>query len=141
MSNNLLLLAGRVLLGILFFVSGAGKFGTGPVFAGILGQMGLPAPLLMAYLMALFEVAGGLALITGIQTRLAGILLAAWCVLTGLVIHLGMPIDLMKNVALAGGLLVLAATSPGQMVLRTTSLKTWLKRLTAAAPLSATRNS
>lgn len=139
MSNNFLLLVGRILLAILFFVSGAGKLGAGPAFADILGQMGLPAPLLSAYLMGLFEVASGLALIAGIQTRLVGILLAAWCVLTGLVIHIGAPIDLMKNFALAGGLLVLAATSPGTLVLRTT----WLKRerLAPISPSSATRNS
>lgn len=124
MNNNLLLLAGRILLSVLFLVSGAGKIGAGQTFAGMLGQMGLPAPLLLAYLMGLCEVVGGIALITGIQTRTVGALLAVWCVLTGAVVHIGAPIDLMKNLALAGGLLVLAATSPGSLVLRAT----WLKR-------------
>jgi putative oxidoreductase len=139
MNNNLLLLGGRVLLSILFLVSGAGKFGAiGSMLAGMLGQMGLPAPLLLTYLIGLAEVVGGIALILGIQTRLVGILLAAWCVLTGLVVHVGMPADLMKNLALAGGLLVLAATSPGSLVLHTN----WLKRdrPAAMAPSSATLN-
>jgi putative oxidoreductase len=123
MTNNLLLLAGRILLSVLFVVSGAGKFGAGPTIAGMLGQMGLPAPLLLAYLMGLSEIVGGIALVVGVQTRLVGILLAAWCVLTGVVVHIGAPIDLMKNLALAGGFLVLAATSPGSLALRPTQLK------------------
>jgi putative oxidoreductase len=139
MNNNFLLLGGRVLLSILFLVSGAGKFGAiGPVLAGMFGQMGLPAPLLLTYLLGLSEVIGGIALVLGVQTRLVGLLLAAWCVLTGLVVHIGEPADLMKNLALAGGLLVLAATSPGSLILRTT----WLKRdrPAAMAPSRASLN-
>jgi len=118
MTNNLLLLVGRILLSILFLVSGAGKFGAmGPALAGMFGQMGLPAPLLLAYLVGLCEIVGGLALLTGIQIRAASLLLAGWCVLTGIVVHGGAPIDLMKNIALAGGLLALATTSPGAFAL------------------------
>lgn len=124
MTNNLLLLAGRILLSIIFLVSGAGKLGSfGPALAGMLGQMGLPAPLLLAYLVGLCEIVGGIALLAGVQTRIVGILLAAWCVLTGFVVHGSAPIDLMKNIALAGGLLVLAASSPGAFALSTTLLK------------------
>jgi putative oxidoreductase len=104
----------------------------------MLGQMGLPAPLVLTYLMGLSEIIGGIALVLGIQTRLVGILLAAWCVLTGLVVHLGAPIDFMKNLALAGGLIVLAAASPGSLALRTT----WRKRghSVVMAPSSASPN-
>ena len=124
MNNNILLLGGRVLLSILFLVSGVFKFGAmGPVLAGMLGQMGLPAPMVLTYLMGLCEIIGGIALVLGVQTRLVGILLAAWCVLTGLVVHAGAPIDLMKNLSLAGGLIVLAATSPGSLALRSSRLK------------------
>jgi len=118
MTNNLLLLVGRILLSILFLVSGAGKFGAmGPALAGMFGQMGLPAPLLLAYLVGLCEIVGGLALVTGIQSRSASLLLAGWCVLTGIVVHRGVPVDLMKNLALAGGLLALATSSPGAFAL------------------------
>ena len=118
MTNNLLLLVGRILLSILFLVSGAGKFGAvGSALAGMFGQMGLPAPLLLVYLVGLCEIAGGAALVTGIQSRAASLLLAGWCVLTGIVVHGGAPIDLMKNIALAGGLLVVATSSPGAFAL------------------------
>ncbi len=125
MNNNLLLLAGRVLLSILFLASGTLKLGAmGPALAGMLGQMGLPAPLLLTYLMGLSEIIGGIAVVVGFQTRIVGIALAAWCVLTGVVAHIGTPIDLMKNLGLAGGFLVLAATSPGSLALGTS----WGKR-------------
>ncbi|MGG6899157.1 DoxX family protein, partial [Rhizobium sp. BR 315] len=60
---------------------------------------------------------GAIALILGFQTRAVGILLAVWCVLTGVVAHLGAPVDLMKNLAIAGGLVILAAASPGSIAL------------------------
>lgn len=118
MSNNLLLLLGRILLSTLFIVSGIQKFGEmAPMLAGMLGQMGLPSPLMLTYLMALAEIIGGIALIAGFQTRIVGLLLAAWCVLTGIVAHGGAPLDLMKNLAIAGGFLVLSATWPGTIAL------------------------
>lgn len=124
MNNNHLLLVGRILLSILFLVSGFQKFGAvGPALAGMLGQMGLPAALQLTYLIGACEVIGGIALVVGFQTRAVGLLLAAWCVLTGLVAHLGTPIDLMKNLGLAGGLVILAATSPGAFALGTNGLK------------------
>ncbi|RFB78593.1 DoxX family protein [Methylovirgula sp. 4M-Z18] len=114
--NNVFLLIGRILLSVLFIVSGAGKFGAfaGPL-SGMLGNLGLPAPLLLTYLIALCEVVGGIAVAIGYQTRIVGILLAVWCVLTGVVVHGGDPVELMKNIGLAGGFLVLAATSPGSI--------------------------
>jgi len=112
--NNILLLVGRILLAVLFIVSGASKFGylAGPL-SGMLGGMGVPAPLFFTYLMALCEVVGGMAIAVGYQTRTVGILLAVWSVLTGIVAHSGDPVQFMKNLGLAGGFLVLAATSPG----------------------------
>ena len=112
--NNLLLLIGRILLSVLFLVSGSGKLGALAVpLSAKLAQMGMPAPLLLTYLMGLCELIGGVAVLVGFQTRIIGILLAIWCVLTGAVIHGGDANQFMKNLGLAGGFLVLAATTPG----------------------------
>lgn len=113
MTNNVLLLVGRLFLSALFLVGGVGKFAMAGQIGGMLGQMGLPAPVALAYLIGLCEVVAGLALVVGFQTRVVGLLLAGWCVLTAFVVHGGQPIDLMKNMGLAGGFLLLAATSPG----------------------------
>ena len=115
--NNFLLLAGRVLLSGLFVVSGLQKFGMAPQLGGMLGQMGLPEPVLMAYLIGLCEIVGGVALIVGFQTRIISLLLAAWCVATGFVVHGADQVALLKNISLAGGLLVMAATTPGAFAL------------------------
>lgn len=113
--NPTLILVGRVLLSIIFIVAGFGKLTGAAGFAGYLGSLGFPAPLVMAYLTGAFELFGGLAILAGFQTRLVAIALAAFCVATGLIAHLAEPNVLMKNIALAGGFLVLAGSGAGAM--------------------------
>ncbi|MBO9582214.1 MAG: DoxX family protein [Sphingobium sp.] len=115
--KNIALLSGRILLSLLFLFSGVLKFMMGPQMAGMLGQVGLPAPHLMVYLIGLCEVVGGLALVAGYQTRTVAVLLAIWCVATGFVAHMGDPLTLLKNIGLAGGFIILAATTPGSLAL------------------------
>src|SRR5437868_5076075 len=58
--NNQALLLARLLLGVPFVIWGALKLSGGAVgLSGGLTQMGLPAPLLLAYLIGLFELVGG----------------------------------------------------------------------------------
>lgn len=77
--NSFGLLVLRVFTGIMFAAHGAqklfGVWGGGGIdgFAAGLTQMGLPAPLLQAYLAAGSEFFGGLLLILGFLTRLAAI--------------------------------------------------------------------
>ena len=76
---------GRVLIALLFVVSGVLKLGNpGPV-AGMLESSGLPAGL--TFPVALFEIVVGIALAIGIMTRLAAILLAGFTALTILFFH------------------------------------------------------
>lgn len=73
------LLAIRLVAGIVFFVHGYGKLTGNPsveMFAGMLGNIGFPLPLLFAWIVALTETFGGLALILGVFVRPAAILLA-----------------------------------------------------------------
>ncbi|MEF2547596.1 DoxX family protein [Aurantimonas sp. E1-2-R+4] len=113
--NPTLILVGRVLLSIIFIVSGFGKLTGAEGFASYLGSLGFPAPLAMAYLTGALELFGGLAILAGFQTRVVAIALAAFCVATGLLVHLAEPNVLMKNIALAGGFLVLAGSGAGAM--------------------------
>ncbi|MEF2073360.1 DoxX family protein [Consotaella aegiceratis] len=118
MSANLLPL-GRLLLSVLFIVSGFGKLMGAAGFSGYLANLGFPAPLLMAYVVGLFEFLGGIAILVGFQTRIVAIVLALFCVATGLLAHLGDSTSLMKNIALAGGFLALAASGPGAFAVDT----------------------
>jgi putative oxidoreductase len=118
MPNNTVLLVGRILLALLFIVSGYGKLVGGPAnFAGYLGQMGFPAPLFFAWATTALELFGGLAILVGVATRPVAIALALFCVATALVAHLGESTALLKNLGLAGGFLLLASTGAGAISL------------------------
>jgi len=111
--NSWLNLAGRLLLAQLFLVSGFSKIMGYAGTQGYMAAKGLPGALLP--LVILLELGGGLALVVGFQTRWVALALAIFSVLAGLIFHL-LPgdqmqmINFMKNLSIAGGLLVLAQT-------------------------------
>ncbi len=73
------LLAIRIAAGIVFVLHGYGKLTGNPsleVFSGMLANIGFPMPMFFSWVVALTEFLGGLALIAGIFTRPAGILLS-----------------------------------------------------------------
>lgn len=66
----------RVVLGIAFAVHGWSKFSGGVAgVAGFFGSLGIPAPELVAWIVTIVELVGGLLLIVGFLTQLVGILL------------------------------------------------------------------
>lgn len=130
-ANNVLLLIARILLSFMFIYSGFGKLMDASGTAGMIAGAGLPAATALAYIAGLFELIAGIAIIVGFQTKIAAILLAIFCVFTGVVFH-GSPINvpdfpeganamlsmfnqimMMKNIGLAGGFLALAAAGAG----------------------------
>lgn len=72
MNANLILL-GRVLLSIIFILSGFGKLAGAAGFSGYLSSLGVPAPLVMAYVVGAFELLAGIAVLVGFQTRAVAI--------------------------------------------------------------------
>ena len=120
MSSSAVVLVGRILLSIIFILAGFGKFtGLGGT-AGYFGSMGLPMPMVTAVVVALVELVGGLAILVGLFTRPASYLLAAFCLATAFVAHFDFSdqmqmINFQKNLAMAGGFLVLAAFGPGAL--------------------------
>lgn len=120
MSNNLILLVGRVLLSFMFIMSGLQKFGGIEGVAGYIGSVGLPAATALAWLAAIFETLVGVAILVGFQTKAAALLLAAFCVFTGFAFHYApadqmQMINFMKNLTIAGGLLTLFVAGPGAL--------------------------
>ena len=108
----------RILLGLIFVLAGFGKLGSG--YAGKAAHMaaaGVPEALLPAVIV--LELGGGLALIAGFQTRAVAGLLALFCVLSAVLFHLDFAqkmqqIMFMKNLAIAGGLLLLVIHGAGR---------------------------
>lgn len=122
--NNLFVLIGRLTLAALFLPAGLSKI-TG--FSGTVGYieaMGLPFATLAALAAILIEVLGGAALIAGLFTRVWAIVLAAFTVFATVIFHAywAVPAEqafmqqllFYKNIAVVGGLLILAAHGAGQ---------------------------
>lgn len=115
-----LITLGRVLLAIMFIQAGIGKiFGYAEAQA-YMEAKGVPGMLLP--LVILVEAGGGLSVLLGLFTRWWAILLAGFCVLAGLLFHFDLGdrmqmINLMKNLTIAGGFLVLAGAGPGALAL------------------------
>jgi len=121
--KNPLALVGRLLLASLFLPAGIGKL-TG--FAGTVAYIssaGLPMPALAAAGALIVEIGGGAALIAGAGTRIAALVLALFTLVASFVFHAywAVPADqqyvtqllFFKNIAVAGGLLTLAAWGAG----------------------------
>lgn len=114
--DNLLNIAARLLMSQIFIISGIGKI-TG--YAGTqayMAKMGIPGALLP--LVILTELGGGLALLFGFQTRWVALALAGFCIVSALIFHLNpsdqmQMINLMKNFAMAGGLLMFVRYGAG----------------------------
>ncbi|MEO8311569.1 MAG: DoxX family protein [Caldimonas sp.] len=120
-------LVGRVLLGLIFVLSGFAKIAGFEGTAGYIASKGLPLPQLVAALTIVVELGGGLALMAGLYTRQVVVALAAFSILAGVVFHnfWAMPqaeqmahqINFLKNLSIAGGMLVVAAFGPGRLSL------------------------
>lgn len=120
-------LIGRILIALLFVPAGLSKFAGLSGTAAYIASKGLPMPMLLAGGAAVVEVAAGLAIAFGWRTRIAALALALFSLLASMIFHAywSLPADqqLMqqllfnKNLAVAGGLLVLTAFGPGALSL------------------------
>ena len=121
--QNSLNLAARVLFAVLFLPAGISKL-TG--FAGTVGyiaSVGLPLPGLGAVLALAVEILGSAALVAGFGTRIAALALALFTLVASFFFHAywAAPAEqafvvqllFVKNIAVVGGLLALAASGAG----------------------------
>lgn len=104
-------LLGRMMLALIFILAGVGKIIDPTGTAQYMEMMGVPAVLLWPTV--LLEVVGGIALAVGYKTALAAFSLALFSIATAVIFHTNFGeqmqmILFLKNIAMAGGLLLLA---------------------------------
>jgi putative oxidoreductase len=114
--DNLADLVGRILIASLFLIAGVGKLSGYAGTQGYMQSMGVPGALLP--LVIALEIGGALAIIVGLRTRTVAALLAVFSIAAGVIFHAGadqmQQIMLLKNVAIAGGFLLLVARGAGE---------------------------
>jgi putative oxidoreductase len=118
---------GRILLALMFILSGFGKLSDISGTAGFIASGGIPFPGLVAVLVGAFELLGGIALVLGFQARLIGLLMALFTIAASVVFHAywAVPAEqqyvtqllFMKNLSVAGGMLLVSALGAGPLSL------------------------
>lgn len=120
---NAIALVGRILLALMFIISGWDKIGGFAGTAGYIQSVGLPLPQVLAAGALVLELVAGVLLVIGWKTRWAAWALAIFTLLAAVLFHnfWSLPADkqmmqqiiFLKNVAITGGLLMLAVAGPG----------------------------
>jgi putative oxidoreductase len=121
--TNAAALVGRILIALIFVISGAMKIGGFSGVAGYIGSKGLPMPEVLAALTIALELGGGLLLIIGWKVRWVALLFFLWLIPTTFIFHRFWGIDaaqvqnqfnnFMKNVSIMGAMWMLMAFGPG----------------------------
>jgi putative oxidoreductase len=118
---------GRVLLALMFILSGFGKLTDIHGTANFIAGGGLPLPTVLAASVGVLELLGGMALVVGYRVRLAGLALAVFTVAASVVFHaywsapaaqqFVTQLLFMKNISVAGGMLLVSALGAGPLSL------------------------
>jgi putative oxidoreductase len=123
--NHSALLVGRILLSLVFLNAGYRKLMAVAGSAGYFGKLGFPMPEVLVWVAIAIELGGAILLILGWKTRWAAWLLALFTLVATFAAHRFWEVDaaqyvnqmnhFMKNIAIIGGFIILAATGPGAL--------------------------
>jgi len=121
--SNTAVLVGRILLGALFIISGFGKISGYDGTAGYMAAKGMPLVNVLLPAAIAIELGGGLLLAIGLKARWAALAIFLFLIPTTLIFHAFWGIDpkeaamqqinFLKNVSIAGGMLMVFAHGPG----------------------------
>lgn len=116
-NNSCALLVGRVALALIYFIGGLTWLISMSPPIGYIASKGFPAPELLGWLALIFKLGGSTLVLLGYQTRIGALMLIAFTLVTAFGFHPfwaeGQYGTFMKELAMIGGLLVLATTGPG----------------------------
>jgi putative oxidoreductase len=121
--SNTAVLVGRIFLGALFILSGFGKITGYDGTAGYMAAKGMPFVNVLLPAAIAVELGGGLLLAVGYKARWAALAIFLFLIPTTLIFHAFWGIDpkeaamqqinFLKNVSIAGGMLMVFAHGPG----------------------------
>ncbi|RQH05416.1 DoxX family protein [Paraburkholderia dinghuensis] len=125
LADSFIIFIARLALAVLFLWGGAMKLLGYAGFISYLQTKGVPYVHIAAPIAVAVELLGGIALVIGARTRIVGLLLAGYVIVTAIFGHdfwniadVALQHDAVvhfwKNVAIAGGLLLLAVTGAGR---------------------------
>jgi putative oxidoreductase len=133
-SGSISPLIGRILISCIFMLSGFFKFVTFSQTVDFAAAKHIPLPGVAIACAALVELLGGLGVLAGFQTRIMAWLLFLYLIPTTLLFHNFWAFHgieqqdnmahFMKNVAIMGGLLILAGSGPGSYSVDSARAKT-----------------
>lgn len=122
-NSDLVLLFSRILISLIFLMSGFQKITNYGGTADKIASQGVPLAMIAAGVAILLELLGGLSVLTGYQSQSGAWLLVVFTVLATVLFHdfwnfpeeklQGQMIHFLKNLSIIGGLLVLTVTDPG----------------------------
>ncbi len=123
-SQDLLALAGRALLALLFIPAGIGKLTGFAATVGYIASAGLPLPTVGAVIAIVVEIGVAAAFLAGFKTRASAWVLAVFTLVAAITFHnyWAMPADkayvnqlmFFKDLAIVGGFLAFAAFGAGR---------------------------
>ncbi len=127
----------RVLIALLFFVSGIGILMNLGGTAGYYASLGIPVAMAVAVVVVLLKIVGSLMVATGVHARVAAWGLIVFTVLATLLAHTGegQLMAALKNLSVIGGLLLVALGAADTMTLE--KYLPWQKSHTESSPMAA----
>lgn len=122
-SGSIIPLFGRILMSVVFILGGIGKITGFSVEEGMVAAKHVPLPVVAMGIALVIELVGGLAILLGLFTRFTAWILFLYLIPTTLLFHnfwafqgmdrLDPMIHFQKNLAIMGGLLILATFGAG----------------------------
>lgn len=109
---------GRILLSLIFIISGLNKLGDHAGTVGYISSVGAPMPEIAYWIAVIVEVGFGLALLAGFKAKIAAAGLAVFTVAAAVLFHSNFAdqmqmIMFLKNITIVGGLLLVVAHGAG----------------------------
>jgi len=122
--SSIAMLIGRILMSAIFIQAGLSKLLNVSGTIGYFEAIGLPLASLVIWPVIAVEVVGGLLILTGFYTRIAASVLALFCIAAAFTGHSNWSDAMdfqafMKDLAISGGLLYIAAAGAGIISLDT----------------------